>query len=118
MTNTKTLKTSEVVEQQGSIDSGANCIVPLCNERREDIHASTGPNSLALNKNLEEHLGKCNALTKVTPPSLPPLPSPPLPSPPLPSPPLPLPSPSPPLPWKRGVWGPPPKNFEILHCCR
>ena len=69
MTKTKTLKTSGVVEQQGSIDSGANCIVPLCNERREAIHAPTDPSSLTLNKNLVEHLGKCNALTKATPPS-------------------------------------------------
>ena len=23
-----------------------------------------------------------------------------------------------PLPWKRGSGGPPPENFEILHCCR
>jgi len=61
-----TTKTSTDVEQKGSIASDTNCIVSLDNERREAIHAPTGPSSLAINKNLVEASGVCNTSSNKT----------------------------------------------------
>ena len=59
-------KTMTDVDQKSSITSDANCNVSLVNGRREAIHASTGPSSLAINKNIVEALRGYNTSIQAT----------------------------------------------------
>jgi len=64
---TKTM--TDYVDQKGTIASGLSCIDPISNERRVAVHAPSdlNTNSLAINKNLVNSAGECNA--ESTPPS-------------------------------------------------